>query len=427
MNDKFSISSSIKNIIVDFVVYSIFFGWIAYFVLDETIEDKTIIILIIIILLLIASIITELKDIDTSIKNIYINAYKKIDAEKEKMIKQFDDYSKEKNIELSDREMILNSKEKIIDDYLNDELAYKPYLATSISDLKWYCDYNVAERLMHKSRPAIKASEEVKKIAKEKRKIEKELRIIKYQISIYEELFPDLLKYKEATVKDIDEYIDDNIYDDDKARYYLSIEEWNNLSKIEKYQLSLDRYKKSNKTKWQIGRDFERYIGYQYEIKGYKVIYNGAKEGLEDLGRDLIALNKNEILIIQCKYWSENKTIHEKHIFQLYGTTLLKQLENKQKNVKGIFICTNKLSNKAKEIANILNIEILENCEFNKNYPCIKCNISKSTGEKIYHLPFDQQYDNIDIELSKGEKYVSTIKEAEDLGFRRAKKYKIID
>ena len=102
---------------------------------------------------------------------------------------------------------------------------------------------------------------------------------------------------------------------------------------------------------------------------------------------------------------------------------MLKQLEERQKKVRGIFVCTNTLSEKAKEVATILKIQVLENYYFDKNYPCIKCNISRIDGSKIYHLPFDQQYDRIEIEFNKGEKYVSTIKEAEELGFRRAKKY----
>jgi len=53
----------------------------------------------------------------------------------------------------------------------------------------------------------------------------------------------------------------------------------------------------------------------------------------------------------------------------------------------------------------------------------IKCNISSKNKEKIFHLPFDQQYDRINIDISKGEKYVSTVKEAEDLGFRKAKRW----
>ena len=55
-------------------------------------------------------------------------------------------------------------------------------------------------------------------------------------------------------------------------------------------------------------------------------------------------------------------------------------------------------------------------------YPMIKCNIS-SNGNKIYHLPFDQQYDKTLIR-NVGECYVSTVKEAEEKGFRRAFRWK---
>lgn len=51
----------------------------------------------------------------------------------------------------------------------------------------------------------------------------------------------------------------------------------------------------------------------------------------------------------------------------------------------------------------------------------IKCNIG-SNGEKIYHLPFDQQYDKTRID-KKGEFYAKTTEEAEKKGFRRAFKW----
>ena len=60
------------------------------------------------------------------------------------------------------------------------------------------------------------------------------------------------------------------------------------------------------------------------------------------------------------------------------------------------------------------------------DYPCIKCNIghdSEGNRTKIYHLPFDQQYDNTKIEPNKGEFYAVTVKEAENAGFRRAFKH----
>ena len=50
--------------------------------------------------------------------------------------------------------------------------------------------------------------------------------------------------------------------------------------------------------------------------------------------------------------------------------------------------------------------------------PLIKCNINN--GNKIYHLPFDQQYHRTIIDETKGEFYAMTVKEAEEKGFRRA-------
>jgi hypothetical protein len=42
------------------------------------------------------------------------------------------------------------------------------------------------------------------------------------------------------------------------------------------------------------------------------------------------------------------------------------------------------------------------------------------SGERIYHLPFDQMYDRTVIGNMPGERYVHTVREAEGLGFRRA-------
>jgi hypothetical protein len=55
----------------------------------------------------------------------------------------------------------------------------------------------------------------------------------------------------------------------------------------------------------------------------------------------------------------------------------------------------------------------------------IKCNINQSSKEKIYHLPFDQQYDRTKIIPSSGEFYAATVAEAEKKGFRRAFRHNI--
>ena len=57
---------------------------------------------------------------------------------------------------------------------------------------------------------------------------------------------------------------------------------------------------------------------------------------------------------------------------------------------------------------------------FDKQYPIIKCNINGD--DKIYHLPFDQQYDKVKLNKS-GEFYAKDVKEAEKMGFRRAKRW----
>lgn len=49
----------------------------------------------------------------------------------------------------------------------------------------------------------------------------------------------------------------------------------------------------------------------------------------------------------------------------------------------------------------------------------VKANVSKS-GEKIYHVPGQANYNNVLIEESKGEAFYCTVEEAEAAGFRAA-------
>ena len=324
----------------------------------------------------------------------------------------------------NDNLQIKNDLNKIID---NSQSC--PWLAERISDYFEMLDTKDVEYLKHKKNPAITASKLVSEIKKEKKELLKQNKILQYQLNFLTSNFPMLEDAMQLTANDIQDAL--NFISNDKevksdydiVENYLSPEEYTKLSNTEKYQLALDRYlNKKKKSLWEIGISYERYIGYIYESKNYKVTYNGALEGFNDLGRDIIAENKNEILIIQCKYWRKERIIHENTVFQLYGTMILKQL-NTNKKVKGILVTTTTLSENAKKIANHLNIQVRENETFDKTYPCIKCNINKTTNEKIYHLPFDQQYDRIQIDIKRNEKYVSTVQEAEGLGFRRAMKH----
>ena len=212
----------------------------------------------------------------------------------------------------------------------------------------------------------------------------------------------------------------ENGYSQSDDRHWLSPEEFSDLNSAEKSQLILDRWKKRKKSKWEIGIEYEQYIGYILESQGYRVEYQGAKLGLEDMGIDLIAELNGDSWIIQCKRWNENKTIHEKHIFQLYGSKVLYEIQHPGKRSYAMFvIAEDNLSDLAKQCANKLNVFV--RVSPHKDHPLIKCNINNK--EKIYHLPMDQQYHRIIIDKSKGEFYAWTAEEAERKGFRRAIKH----
>lgn len=180
-------------------------------------------------------------------------------------------------------------------------------------------------------------------------------------------------------------------------------------------QFALDKYNKRNRTDWEVGLDFERLIGYQYEIRGYMVKYIGATSGKEDMGRDLIVSNSVNTYIVQCKRWSRSSQIHEKYIFQLYGTTELYKKQHPGASVTGVFITTAYFSAQAKAAAANLGIEMIEHYTFHQ-HPLIKCKASA----KRYYLPMDSEYDKISVNVAAGDYYCDTVAAAISAGFQSA-------
>lgn len=311
------------------------------------------------------------------------------------------------------RQILLKSTEECVQSY--------PWMAEQIADLHAQYDKDIAIHLAFKKRPARKAAEEVSAIAKEKRALQKENRMLQYQLKYYETLFPWLEEFKEVPPKTGWEYTHELAGQEESEyeslRNWLSPEEYQKLPSAEKYQLALDRYNSRKKTDWEIGIEYERYAGYVAESHGWKVRYTGAQYGLEDMGRDLIVETPDSVFVVQCKRWAKGKVIHEKHIFQLFGTTMLLRIKNPDVEYAGMFVTTATLSELAKKCAEQLNIRIVENYEM-QEYPLIKCNCSDYG--KIYHLPMDQQYDRVQIAGKPGAMFAWTVKEAEKNGFRRA-------
>lgn len=304
-----------------------------------------------------------------------------------------------------------------------------PWLADAYKELFSLEDKKLVSYLRNKKHPAIRSSKIVQEQSRLKRDAIKDKKIAEYLVSYYENIAPFLIDLKEevniATEEEralLREYSEDELQD--YTTHYLTKEEYRKLPSIKKNQMALDRFWKRPKSKWLIGRLYERFVGYLYEEQGYDVEYVGIFKGFEDLGRDLICQKNNEFIVIQCKNWAKFRTIYEKHIFQFFGTVFQYKDENPKKKVRAIFYTSTQLSDLARRFSKELRIELKENFKFNKDYPSIKCNISRVDGTKIYHLPFDQQYDNTKIEKKRNEFYCKTVKEAEESGFRRAFKYK---
>ena len=304
------------------------------------------------------------------------------------------------------------------------------YVSSLMSD---YLTYNIhIEELSLKTSPKYHERQravKIREIREETEKIIIPLKEAQYQLDYLLQLYPELnevINYQENFSPPLDEIKKNKeIYNDDPVSSYISREEWDNLSPTERNQLALDRYISRNKSNWEIGRDYELYVAYRFERRGYKVDTFGSYMKLNDLGRDLIAKKDKKIKVVQCKYWSSQKVIHENHICQLFGTVICYCIENnlKTSEVEPVFITSTVLSEQAKKFADMLKITVLENFPL-KEFPRIKCNIGHDEYGKtyIYHLPMDQLYDKVQIS-KKEERYCATVAEAEALGFRRAYKW----
>lgn len=308
-----------------------------------------------------------------------------------------------------------------------------PWVAKVHGDLLEAEADSLSRTLTIKKRPALKAAEEVQAFKEAVRERLQAAKYAQYKALIYEDVFPFLKDFVEGAPAEELVAADEQIgADDDPVKRYLTPSEYSSLSSAMRSQSALERYVARRKSSWEIGRDYERYIGFEYESRGWDVHFHGAIKGFEDLGRDLIATSSAGTEIIQCKYWSQWKSIHESTIFQLFGTVADYLFEHelvgptddvfqsmKKHQVRAVFVTSTTLSERAIRAGSALGINMKTSVPFNPAYPRIKCNVGRD-GEKRYHLPFDQQYDRIKIEAGKGEFYASTASEAEAKGFRRA-------
>lgn len=296
------------------------------------------------------------------------------------------------------------------------------------------CVFKDAEKWMRsKKNPAYSTAEKVKELRIKSREYLSLYKQMEYKYKYLLDVFPELKTYVDdeesllhlSDCNDLEDFEENR----DKVHDWVPDEEYSRLSENERNQLALDRYKRrGKKTNWEVGMEYELYIGHVLRKDGFYIKQFGIENKLNDLGRDIIAEKAHldgsrSIYIIQCKRWAEGKQLHENVVFQLYGTTLAYQITHKDlfnTKIIPLLVTTSELSETAIKFAKYLGViwKIVPMGE----YPMIKCNINN--GNKIYHLPFDQQYYNTKITEASGERYVWTVAEATELGFRRAMRWR---
>lgn len=376
---------------------------------------------ILILLFLRSSIVSQRQDNEWT-----LNKNKGVLEKNEETLKEIQKQRAALQKDLAERNATLSKILDLNTHFNKNFLEGRKWLAELISQYREAPDQALEECLRYKDRPALAAAKEVSRIKKEKKALVKENVLLKSELDTIKEYFPVVEEYEQEILEETNGFLPMDLTDDsgvDRVRRFMSPEEYKKLPTSERNQLALDRFLKHTSQSY-VGKLFELQLGWEYEQANYLVEYTGIQNKKKDRGRDLICkefAGIGDTLIVQAKCWSAKKTIFEKHIFQLFGTVFEYKRKHPREVVRGVFITTTKLDDFAKECAKELGIEIEENYKLRKDFPMIKCNIS-SSGEKIYHLPFDQQYDKVKID-KQGEFLALTVKEAEAAGFRRAMRW----
>lgn len=364
--------------------------------------------------------------------NIFVGA---IDTFYNKLADKVDKYAEDAKLKEKENRNLIELHAQKEEQFRKVIQSRTPFTTTAMMFADWESVvFAEAEHfLRNKQHPAQKAADAVSQLRKDARKAIMESKEMEYKYLFLLDAFPELKNYvdDEESLIHLSDY---NNYCDfvdgrDRVLDWISQEEYNRLSIDERNQLALDKYKRRHKSNWEVGMEYELYIGYLLRKDGFFIKQFGIENGLNDLGRDILAEKAHldgsrAIYIVQCKNWSQNKQLHENVVCQLFGTTLEYQIRHQHfmnTKITPLLVTTTELSDTAKEFAKRLGV-IVKIVPMGE-YPMIKCNIDSM----IYHLPFDQQYYTTQIKESKGERYVWTVKEATSLGYRRAMRWKGVE
>lgn len=325
-------------------------------------------------------------------------------------------------LELKARERLLDqTRQSFQEGYING----RRWLTHLVAEADKAMDDVVAVQLRGRRRDVQSGDVELARVQAERRMLKDRLKYLEYQLASYKEYFPFLEDYENTILNEAVQLLPHAQELRDPVQRLLSSDEYRQLSSVERDQLALDRFMRQGLTPAAIGMLYDRYIGYLYEREGWEVRYQPVAAGVKGLSQDLICCKGDVIHVVHARCWASDKLIHERHILNLHGTVEMLSIrlsEDKLFPPKIVprFITNTRLSDLAREAAARLKVEVKENFRLNVNFPVIKCRIDERTRERLYHLPFDDLYDDVRVEPRRGECYARTVQEAEKLGFRRA-------
>jgi len=180
----------------------------------------------------------------------------------------------------------------------------------------------------------------------------------------------------------------------------------------------------------EVGRDYERYIGYLYECAGWQVVFRGILRGVADRGRDLVCWNDKAVHIVQCKRWSANRLVDGSVVQQLIETTSdyvrRKHGEDQlvfdlpilgARSIRSVLFTTTSLLPDELGLAHQHNVRFRERYRM-RSYPKIKCYHTRA-GDRVYLTPACYSYDSVSINYHKGDFHVHTEAEALRHGFQK--------
>ena len=159
------------------------------------------------------------------------------------------------------------SQEPIINALIADKTVAADLVAGAWGDYENAVADARADVLSAKSRPALAAAEEVREKGRRLAALRRESKYARWLLELYEWHFPWLADLREeGTLGELLEggpgVEDDTDGEADPVERWVTKAEFGAMTSAERNQVALDRFLRGRQSPWQIGRDYELYIGY---------------------------------------------------------------------------------------------------------------------------------------------------------------------